>query len=156
MDEEFLWDVIRNTGLNVKMISDAPHDWDTVLASANYAPVAYLRRMVAYQAEYMRSAIKYIDLSMIVYFEGKPVGVWPLCVRLAGNKWICGSSEGAVRAPIFVTSLSEKMQKEIMHKCMNCLKAFCVKTGQPEWQGEESVSKHGVSLWHRLIMEQQV
>lgn len=140
--------------LNAKPLGDFSSDWDHVLANADYAPVAYTRSMVSYQSSYMAErSDKFIDLSLVLYHDNRPVGVWPLNMRYAGGAWSCCSNEGPVYAPLLVKGLAERSGKAVIGSCLDALDALCRMSGQNVWKCVEFVGRGGVDHWHRKIME---
>ncbi len=140
--------------VNAKLMRASGADWDHVLESASYSPVAYTRSMVAYQSAYIAEIVDaFVDLSMILYHENKPVAVWPLNMRLSEGAWTCGSNEGAVYPPLFVQGISEKTRKGLINNCLDVLDELCRKTEQHFWKGMESVFTDGAGQWHLKVME---
>ena len=141
-------------GLIAEQMQDRPEEWDYVTANSEYTPVNYLRNFVEYQAEYMAGSINhYLNLSIVLYNDRKPAGIWPLCMRQAGEIWVCGSNEGPICPPLFVKGLAEKTRKSLDDKCIELIEMLCRQTVQTEWLGIESTDSRGISGWHRKIME---
>lgn len=148
------WDIVRRSGLSFERLVDMPGVWDEVLAKCDYVPVSYIQSMVLYQSAYMANAFdRYLDLSMIVYWDNVPVGCWPLNTRRTGESWVCGSNATAVNSPLFMEDLPEKTRKSILNGCFATVESLCRKTGQDIWRSEGSVRESGVDLWHRNVME---
>src|SRR4030067_787581 len=140
--------------LNAKLMSEAPAEWDYVLANADYVPVACTRSMVLYQSAYITERVdSFADLSMILFHDDKPVGVWPLNMRFFEGVWVCGSNEGQVCPPLFIEKISGKARKALITGCLSVLDTVCRMNGQKVWKGIESIGANGLDQWHRKIME---
>ncbi len=139
---------------NAKPLAEASSAWDAVMDTAVYAPVAATRSMVLYQSAYIMEKVdEFVDLSIVLFHENKPVGVWPLNMRLSEGAWVCGSNEGPVYAPLFINKIAEKTRKNLMAGCLDVLDELCRMTGQKTWKGVEFVGTDGLDQWHRKIMD---
>ncbi len=147
------YEAISHLG-NSKPLSEASADWDNVLENAAYAPVAYTRIMVLYQSAYIMEKVdKFVDLSIVLFHEDKPVGVWPLNMRLSEGAWVCGSNEGPVYAPLFVDKIAEKTRKNLMASCLDALDELCRMVEQKIWRGVDFIGTNGLDQWHSKIMD---
>ncbi len=140
--------------MNAKPLAEASAAWDNVVGNAAYAPVAHTRSMVLYQSAYIMEKVdEFVDLSIVLFHENKPVGVWPLNMRLSEGVWVCGSNEGPVYAPLFVNKIAEKTRKNLLAGCLEALDELCRMTGQKTWRVVEFVGTDGLDQWHRKIMD---
>ncbi len=143
-----------STLIRAKLIRESPGEWDHVLSNAEYVPVAYTRSMVLYQSAYILEKVdKFVDLSMVLYHENKPAGVWPLTMRFSEGAWLCGSNEGQLMAPLFTRNTAEKTRKGLMERCLSVVETLCRLTDQKVFRCVEYVGESGVDGWHRKIME---
>ena len=140
--------------VHAKPLAEASAAWDNVVENAAYAPVAHTRSMVLYQSAYIMEKVdEFVDLSIVLFHENKPVGVWPLNMRLSEGVWVCGSNEGPVYAPLFVNKIAEKTRKNLIAGCLEALDELCRITGQKTWRVVEFVGPDGLDQWHRKIMD---
>ncbi|MBF0558381.1 MAG: FemAB family protein [Nitrospirae bacterium] len=140
--------------INAKPMVDFPADWDYVLSHASHVPTTYTPSVVAYQSAYMMEVVdEFVDLSLVLFHENRPIGVWPLNMRFSDGSWVSGSNEGPVCAPLFINKIAEKTRKNLIKGCIDALNELCRITGQKTWRGVEFIGTGGADLWHRKIME---
>lgn len=153
IENEMLQACLVESGLSVVFLLQNPDEWDKLLSVCNYVPVAYTRNMMNYQKAYISGAgVEIQDLSMILYHDLKPVGVWPLCLR-KGEVLELGSNEGAVLPPVFKNSVAGKSIKTIVSACYNFMELICSRKDISFWQGVEPyMPVHDLSEWHCLGM----
>jgi FemAB family protein len=143
-----------STLIRAKLMREAPEEWDHVLSNSAHVPVVYTRSMVTYQSAYIKEKVeKFSDLSMVLYHENKPAGVWPLTMRFSEGAWSCGSNEGQLIAPLFAENTAEKTRKALMERCLSVIETLCRLTDQEVFSCVEYVGESGVDGWHRKIME---
>lgn len=146
--------IMEEAGLDARWREQQEADWESVLDGVEQVPVIYLQNFVVYQEVYMCDAsVSFVSLSMVLYNDQKPVGVWPFCILSDGIEWKCGSNDGPVAPPLFIDTLPEKSRKTILDKCLQTIERTCKRVGQPRWQGVESIREQGAGLWHRKNME---
>lgn len=151
------WDLIEQSGLSAKPITEVPQQWDYVIKNAYYVPVYYSSAMVDYQSTFIREfSERFYDLSMVIYDDIKPVAVWPLCLRLCNGTWIIGSNEGTVIPPLFISQYSEKKTKYLIRTCTKVLENLCSLANLDGWIGNTALRDKGLGLWHPIIMEKGI
>jgi FemAB family protein len=140
--------------IKIIYLRDQPNCWDFILTNVEYIPVVYKKSSVNYYNAYMRPTVeKYVDLSMMICLNERPVGVWPLCLIFNGVDWACGSNDGAVLPPLFIKGIQNKKYKFLIDKCLGFLDELCYLTDQKKWNGKNFIVTKGIDDWHRKIME---
>lgn len=99
-------------------------DWNEVLGAWEYEPIAYTRASLDYQQEYMKYSAEHptggmVDLSQVLFHEGRPVGIWPLSLKKTkeGN-WHFVTNQGPVKPPLFIPGFSRKRLNGCQEDCL--------------------------------------
>lgn len=112
-------------GFSVEAISytkGRQKDWENVLDELAFIPVAYQRLQLDYQETYMRAFVdELVDLSVIFYHGGKPVGIWPVSLLCRDGVWQMGTNQGRVLPPLFVPALSERLLRKCGGACLDAM-----------------------------------
>ena len=127
--------------------------WAATALQSSYVPVAYTEAMLDYQRKYMQGAgCEFIDLSMILFHDHQPCGVWPLCLRKR-DSIVLGSNEGAVLPPLFCRNIAVKSAKSQCTACLDFLDRLARETGG---DGYDSLvpyrEEHGTSEWQTQLL----
>lgn len=133
-------------------LNEAREDWERVLSKCSYVPVAYTPEMIQYQSAYMQPAGS-TELSMVLYNDRLPVGVWPLSVHRSEDGWTLASQEASVRPPLFADHIGENTRKTLVDRCLGYLEGFSQQWGIEYWESKTSPRGASVDIWHRRIME---
>lgn len=149
------WDVVRESGLEARPMAERPEEWERVLKASDFAPVSHTRAMIGYQLSYVAHQLApCMDASLVLYYEKRPVAVWPLSLRRLASGWELGSNEGAVLPPLFIASAGGRIRKTLLGGILGFVEQLCRRYGIPEWKGVESFGgEAGATLWHCRQME---
>lgn len=139
--------------------------WNTVLDQLPYVPIKYLVSDLVYHASYMRCVLyERQDVSVILFDRDVPIGIFPLTInhREDGDVVVC-TNEGAVYAPLYISSASEKMIRRYDRACLTAVDALCAHLGKINgraaipWQAQMSFLASDLygqmMIWHRLLLE---
>ena len=139
--------------------------WNTVLDQLPYVPTNYLVSNLLYQASYMRCFLRERqDVSVILFDRDVPIGIFPLTInyREDGDIVIC-TNEGAVYAPLYSSSASEKVIRRYDRACLTAVDALCAHLEKTNgraaihWQAQISFLASDLygqmMIWHRLLLE---
>lgn len=134
----------------------AQGDWDVASEKIGHQPVNYSTKMVEYQLSYWNGNCQPTqDLSVILYHENHPVGLWPLSLSRSALADLKVSSNGGdeLHPPLFIEGLSSKTIKNLTAKCFAALNQFCVGNQIPGWHSASPFREEiGLSAWHDMIM----
>jgi len=111
--------VLSTSGVHFKMRSESTSDWDEVVNKLAFKPVRYLHTSIDYQLAYQRSFDgEWVDLSVTLYSDSKPVAIWPLSIcSKEGSNYL--SSQGQeILPPLFVDGCPLKTEKKITKQCV--------------------------------------
>ncbi len=117
---------------------DIKSDWQKVEAAVDYLPVVYTRALVDYQTAYWTGREgAFVDMSVVLYHNHKPVGIWPLSLMELSEQIHIGSFGGGLCPPIFDRHLSEKSVNKLIISCQEFLKVLCLKFNLTGWESKE-------------------
>jgi FemAB family protein len=146
--------VLTSVGLEAKYRRDLPGDWTAVSVNVDYLPVNYSETSIDYITAYwLGNGFDFNDLSLVLYNDKQPVGIWPLSVT-CGDAVRLGSNGELLQPPIFDPRLPLKSVKRIVAACLDLVDAFCRKNLIPTWESKESLpDKLCVTEWHIQTMQ---
>jgi FemAB family protein len=138
-------------GLQVRLRSSSPQDWDSVLNHLAYAPVAYSGPMLDYYLAYAQGQQgDASDVSAILLNDGRECGLWPLSLTATA----IGSNGGALLPPLFVANLPDTTCKRITLQCLDFLDGYLRGHGISGWASSEGFTGgFGLSEWHDRAMK---
>lgn len=140
--------------LDAKFRCDCHGEWQAVADQLDYYPVNYSAAWIDYQISYWQGKGTEIhDVSIVIYYEHRPVGIWPLSVTSGGVRGI-GSNGGELQPPIFDHRLVLKAVRKTISACLDLVDKFCRTNAILAWSGTElQPSKHWLSEWHIEAMQ---
>ncbi|ATG91324.1 FemAB family protein [Methylomonas koyamae] len=127
--------------------------WRSAADRAEYLPVAYSRAMTDYQLAYWRdSAQEIFDLSLVLYQDKHPCGIWPVSLSIAASARI-GSNGDALLPPLFVAGLTANVRKKLLQGCLEIIDMLARKFDIGQWQSVDAFSNlSGISEWQHLAL----
>ncbi len=135
---------------------DDPAAWDHTLSALYYIPVTYSSASIDYQLAYQRGhGGQWWDISLILYHDSRPCGVWPLSFSVKTGNASVTSHGFPVLPPLFVKGLADKSRKTLVKGCLNLLEELCRAGKIASWESAESFtgpSELGLSEWHHQSM----
>lgn len=144
----------RRKTLTTASLADGAADWDAVLAQTRHVPVAYTRANVRYQHLYQCChSDEVLELSRVIYWDRRPVAVWPLALARVGDKVHLGSFGQPVLPPLFDARLPERPVKQVVATCQQLAAALARQAGLADWPSRHSFNGlHGLPEWHQQAM----
>ncbi len=141
------------SSLEAVALPEAREHWQAVLNALPYVPVAYTLPMVAYQQSYVSAFLPMVPQDVVLYYERKPVGVWPLLVKQTEAGWQPGSNEGPVLPPLLLPDLPATTRKKLLQACLTGLVRLRETYPHDAWQAADSLLP-GAMLgdWHEQLM----
>jgi FemAB family protein len=129
--------------------------WDETLTRLDFIPVDYSQSEIDYQLVYLQgSGVVCQDISLILYHDNRPCGIWPLCHALHDGQAVLSSYLNRMLPPLFVSGLADKSKKSITKKCINLVELMCKKWRIEKWQSAESyIGEVGFSDWHEQSLQ---
>ncbi len=101
--------------------------WEAVVADLPYSPVGYTHESLDYQYAYMSAFVDdLIDLSVILYQNGKAIGVWPVSLRKKDSVYEFATNQGPVMPPVYVKDLSERIIKKYDSLCLEAMQRLYI------------------------------
>ena len=152
---EIYWsDIGLNCGLKLDLRRFSKSIWDNILLECKYIPVNYTCSSIDFQKSYQQNKInKLHDLSSIIYWNNKPIAIWPLSLtEIAGNFFL--DSHGLpVQPPLFVNSCPRSSRMKIIKRCLRMANLLSFEVGVSSWDSRESFTESlGLSDWHLVSM----
>jgi FemAB family protein len=137
-------------GLSVELRSNSRADWSDVLDRCSYAPVNYTHCSIEYQWAYRRGhGGDWRDLSVILYWNNKPVAVWPLSLADVNGKAILGSHGLPMLPPLFSVDCPASSCKRITKSCLDLADEIAAYARVTAWQSHEPfIDACGLSDWY--------
>src|SRR5450830_1519520 len=114
-----IFEILKKNGLNARLRSEHKADWNVVWQRLPMQPTSISESMIDYQHAYLRSTgSSVLDLSMVIFNDGKPCAIWPLTLSLSVDKEVQLSSIGEdIKCPYFIFNLSLNTQKKNYSTC---------------------------------------
>ena len=129
-------------------------NWNATLDLIPYAPVYYTNTSIDYQIAYQQGhGGSWQDISVLLYWDHKPVAIWPISISSKGTITEFSSHGLAVLPPLFKKGLATKTVKALVRKCMHFATALARATRIESWHSGESFGNiSGLSEWHTITM----
>ena len=138
------------TGIAVLTRACNPGIWKQTEEKIGYVPVMYTDATINYRMAYMKSlGTVASDVSVILYHDQRPCGIWPLSVVRDRGRYLIGTHGGPILPPIFVSTMSPRSVKRIVTQCLEFIDLFCMESDTPSWESVETFQGYGgLSEWH--------
>lgn len=148
--ESVLFDYFRSNGLIAEARNSDQNAWDKVLEHSSYTPVSYTRSSLDYQLAYqLDSSLEWKDLSLILYWDGAPVGVWPLFLHTLNGKNILNTLAQSIIPPLFVKTLGRNSRKKLLKASVDTLIQLARDLNMSLLTCEDGfINEEGLSEWY--------
>lgn len=131
---------------------EAPDAWRSALEALPYIPVSYSPAYLDYQMAYQAGqGTQWQDVSLVLRHDGRPCGVWPLAMCVAGSEVRISSHGLPILPPLFVSHVPRRTQKAVTRACLRLLETLCITCDVPTYESGESFgdgAPDGLSYWH--------
>lgn len=150
-------EIINVSGLNAQLRFDCKDKWSEILQREYNVPSFYLENEVDYQT----AVFKYLsesstDISVILYYDGSPCGVWPLVFDIRDKepiKSINNQYGGIVLPPLFTQNFPKKSERKVIKSCIEFLNNL-LKVNRGEcWRTNDALLDGNVSQWYQISLE---
>lgn len=124
--------------------------WEATFARLPYKPVAYSNVSLDYQLAYQCGhGGDWQDMSFIIYWDNRPVALWPLSISTKDGESKLTSQGLPVLPPLFVPDCPSVSRKRIIKSCQDFANSVTIGRGISSWESSESFSNSvGMSDWH--------
>jgi len=141
-------------GLIVRHLDETEDDWRLVLRAGTPHTTEYVPSLMAYFVSYNREAQPGThELSVVIYNDGIPCGIWPFNLQCLEGRLRCGSNMGPVLPPSFRPDVSARIEKRLARTCFAVVEDICRLVGEEQWRGRALLDDDAIGEWHRRIME---
>ena len=150
----YLYELISAANIRVEFRLDHQAQWNALLDQMIYIPTDYTNFMIDARLVYQQGhGGEWWDISMIIYWDNKPIALWPLSFSMKDGKNSLSSHGVPVMLPKFVVSCPETSRKSITKKCLDLADAIAKAASLNTWVSAESFSEcMGLSDWHAEAM----
>lgn len=126
------------------------HVWSEVFDGLSYNPVGYANSSLDYQSAYQRGhGGVWTDLSLIAYWNNKPIAIWPLSYSVKNGESKLSSQGQPVMPPLFSDECPLVTRKRIVKSFLEIANALAINTDKDTWESSESFRNSlGMSEWH--------
>jgi len=141
-------------GIVVGLRSENLEVWEKLSGRIPYLPVAYSNSSIDFQWAYQRGhGGDWQDLSIVVYWDHQPIGIWPLSFSTKEGRGLLSSHGLAVHPPLLVADCAATVRKRVTKSCLKIADAIAMDTGISSWEsGESFTDSYGLSNWHKASM----
>ena len=120
--KEIIEKIVGSSFLDLREMSLLGDLWDEILEEMDYLPVLYTRESIKYQQSYFEQSNDLIsDLSKIIFWDNKAVGVMPLTLSKKENSLTITSQGHPIIQPLLIEGLPSKTEKKILRGCANLI-----------------------------------
>jgi len=147
--------IIGSAELSIRQRVDSKDLWEATFNKLFYKPVAYSNGSLDYQFAYQCGhGGMWQDISLIIYWNNKPAGLWPLSISVKDNQAKLTSQGFPILPPLFVPECPSISRKSIIKSCLNIANEIAIAAKQDLWEsGEFFDDSVGMSDWHIQSME---
>ncbi len=150
--------LFNSSGLFAEFRIDSQISWSDVVSRSQKVPYYYTLHEVDYQTVHFCDASESaIDISMILYHDRKPCGVWPLVFDREEKepvKSINNQYGGVVLPPLFIKDFPKKSQRKVVKSCIDFLNLLVESSKGDCWRTNESSLDGDISQWYQIALEQ--
>jgi FemAB family protein len=150
MVNEQLQNILTTVGLSAVRRTGHKDLWDKTFSNIIYKPVAYSNASLDYQFAYQYGhGGNWEDISLIIYFDNKPVALWPLSFSVKEEQSNLTSQGAPVLPPIFIVDFPIISRKRIIKSCLDLANLISITNKISSWEsGESFANSLGMSDWH--------
>lgn len=147
--------ILGSIDLFIKKRVDYRSLWDETFNSLIYKSVAYSRASLDHRFAYHSGhGGSWQDISLIIYWDNKPVALWPLSMSVKEGYSRLSSQGIPVLPPIFVAACPMISRKRIIKSCLDLAEELSIAAELKLWEsGESFTNSLGMSEWHKESMQ---
>lgn len=142
--------IIASMSLSVSRRIDRKDLWEETFGRLSYKPVVYSNSSLDYQFAYQSGhGGDWQDISLVLYWDNKPVALWPLSYSFKDGQSKLTSQGLPVFPPVFVADCPAISRKRIIKSCLDLANAISAEAEMGSWVSGESFDESlGMSDWH--------
>ena len=143
--------ILQESGLKFILRMNDPSLWDETLVKLEFCSANLLASSINYQLTYhSERGGEWWDISCIVFWNNKPVGVWPLTVSKGISGEMSLSSQGLLMAPPrFTGECHSRTRKKIVVICLDAVNTMAAEVGMMHWSSRVNFGGfYELSEWH--------
>lgn len=149
--------LIDDENLDAEFRNLSNSKWNDIINKSEDLPVFYMEHFVNYQ----KILFKFLsdsseDISLILYHDKRPCGVWPLFFDYKKKepiKSINNQYGGVVVPPLFIKNFPKKSQRNIIKSCIEFLNKLLKKNNAQCWRTNELNLSAKLSQWFQIALE---
>ena len=147
--------LFNSLGTKTKFRIDEPNLWDDLLLNCSYQLISYSHQSIDFQFAYQKGhGGDWEDLSVIIFWDNKPVALWPLSVSRREGITLISSHGQPILPPFFPNSIKPKIQKQINKNCLDIVEILAKELGIDNLESSYSYNGlHSISNWHTQSMK---
>lgn len=129
--------------------------WKNTLESLSYAPVSFSNSYLDYQNAYWTgNSDYYYDISVIIYHNSTPCGLWPVSISKNKDHIKFGSFGSILSSPILVPHLAQRTQKAIFKACTAVARDIASELDLSKYESDIPFTNEvGSNLWYEIELE---
>ena len=144
-------------GITVRPRGDVAEIWGELAGQGiSYVPVHYASSMIDYQHAYLTAAdAELTDLSVVIFHDNRPAGIWPLTAMTRPSGASLGSHVYPVLPPLLLQDLAPKTQSRIAKAACQVTDGLARQLGLASWRAYSTfrgIEQAAVSLWHQQLV----
>ncbi len=146
--------IMSESNLMARLFADCNSEWDNISRRLVYCPVDYSRPMIDYQIAYWGcKKSEVLDLSLVLYWDKDPCGIWPLSLSVEENVVQIGSNGNVLLPPLLVAGLTANVRKKLLQNCLDFVDTLARQFGIGQWQSLAAFEdRPDVSEWQHLAL----
>ncbi len=134
--------------------NSALDDWIFIQNTIDYLPVLYSISSITYQEQYYSDCSEnLLDLSQVIYWDHRPVGILPLTLSLLNEDLFLTSQGHPVVQPLVVNKIPRSSQKKIFNECADLVHSIILNYEIKEFCLQEVYSLNfNISSWYENFL----
>jgi FemAB family protein len=146
----YILHILSESPLETVLRENNHEKWEEVINNCAYTPVNYCSETIDFQVAYKKGHnIQVSDVSVIIYHDKKPCGIWPLSYEVENEHREIRSFGSLILPPLFISGISKKVKKKIVKLCLDIIEKISVKTDAKSINCEDIfLNIHEISDWH--------
>lgn len=136
-------------GVDIVYRKDNSYLWEKTLNECEYIPYSYENASINYQLAYQNSVGNIIDLSSVLFWGGRAIGIWPTSYQILGNKAGFNSFGQPLLPPLLGDGSNDLVVKKLNKICIEvAIEVWCELNQDIGVTGESFINLQGITEWH--------
>lgn len=122
-------------GLSARQRNVDQAGWEQAFSALSYQSCVYDASSLDYQLAYHRGHDFQIqDVSLVIYHDNQPIGLWPLSVSTKDGRHDLNSQGLPLMPPLFCKSTERPTKRNLTSKCLDFSENMARHLGMSSWQ----------------------